>query len=123
MDIKSQDLHFNESSAAAVKSLIEESFPSDLREKKKRWLYAWTYETGTGQIELSQKTPTWDDEILTDLMRLQIAGARGEIVLEDDSVEATKYSLTNAGLEERRGKIVYPDEADHVWATLTDLNS
>jgi len=123
MDIKSQDLHFKAESAAAIRTLLDESFPSDLREKKKRWLYGWTYETETGQIELSEKTTTWDDEILADLLRLQIAGVRGDIVLEDGSGEAMKYSLTNSGLEERQGKIVYPDEADHVWLTLTDLNS
>lgn len=109
MDVKSQDLYFNEASAAGLKSLVEETFPADILDKKKRWLYAWQLESSTGQLELSERTPTWDDELIQDLIRLQMAGGRGEIVLKDDSGEIMKYSLTNSGLEERRGRLVYPD--------------
>jgi len=76
---------------------------------------------GKGYMDLDETYFKWDNNFLRDLLVFKNMGVRGHITCYGEEGEYMKYEITDEGVREYHGSVVFPKKPEKVIKSENDI--
>ena len=80
---------------------------------------SWNY--GDGYMDLDETYFKWSNEFIKDLLVLKDLGVRGYLTCYGEEGEYLKYELSDGGVKEYFGSVVFPEEPNNIIKSEDDI--
>jgi len=109
MTISNHDLKYEKDISAEINKYLENN----------KFYLLWNY--GNGYMDLEETYFKWSNEFIKDLIVLKDTGVHGSITCYGEEGEYIRYELTDEGIKEYFGSVVFPEKPEKIIKSENDI--
>lgn len=109
MTIAGHELRYKKDISAGINEYLESN----------EFYLSWNH--GDGFMDLDEGHFKWSNDFIKDLIVLKDLGVRGQITCHGEEGEYLKYEITNRGVKEYYGSVVFPKKPEKIIKSEDDI--